>query len=175
MAETIASPEYCTAGPDERIRCFNEETLLFVVYSPNRDTRAPDGRTFGIITAYYQLPCFAACNEPPTDTNLVYTGSTATTDGNIPVSARLKDNLGILLPNKSVTFTTTVGSTTFSCSDTTNSSGVAACNINATKRPAGSSLTVQARFPGNSSLNASSASATVAARAPISDFDGDWH
>jgi hypothetical protein len=58
IQDTIASRDYCRDGyldidDHYKYRCFNPQTTLFVVYSPDVDPRSGDDIPVGIITAFY--------------------------------------------------------------------------------------------------------------------------
>jgi PKD domain-containing protein len=59
IQQTIAVPAYCTTTVN-RVVCDNPDIQLVVVFATQVDSRSGDGRPFGIITAFYYLPCLAA-------------------------------------------------------------------------------------------------------------------
>ncbi|MEU9241201.1 choice-of-anchor P family protein [Streptomyces sp. NPDC048385] len=174
---TIANPANCVAGADARIRCTNGETNLFVVYSPLADPRSGDSYPFGIITAYYILPCIAPApatdvhpdcvpSVPALPTTLTYTGPTRGTNGSpLTLSASLVDDLGIPVQRKILDFRIGTGDAAQSCDGTTDTSGTARCTIGELRQPP-TSIPVTVTFAGDAGYEASSDSTTVAVKSP---------
>ncbi|MEW2145315.1 hypothetical protein AB0869_21140, partial [Micromonospora vinacea] len=87
IQQTIADDKLCNARDDQRIECYNDKTLLRVVYSPNLDTRSGDSLAFGIITAFYTMPCRIAASTPSTATTPTAASTPTTTSTPTTASA----------------------------------------------------------------------------------------
>ncbi|WP_234540137.1 choice-of-anchor P family protein [Streptomyces shenzhenensis] len=174
---TIANPANCVAGADARIRCTNGETNLFVVYSPLADPRSGDSYPFGIITAYYILPCIAPApatdvhpdcvpSVPALPTTLTYTGPTRGTNGSpLTLSASLVDDLGIPVQRKILDFRIGTGDAAQSCDGTTDTSGTARCTIGELRQPSGA-VAVTVTFAGDDGFKPSSDTSSLTPASP---------
>lgn len=187
IQDTIGNPANCVPGADARVRCLNPETNLFVVYSPVLDPRSDDPYAFGIITAYYTLPCIAPSDGPrlmcggtppvpAVRTALTYTGPRHGTNGGpLTLSAFLGDDLGIPVAGKTLHFRVGSGDGAQSCDGTTGSAGTARCTIGQLHQPTGS-VTVAVSFAGDDGFKASSASSTVTPTSPTKlSYTGPSH
>lgn len=184
IAETVSDPAKCHYTWTLRVQCYNDETLLLVVYTPS-SWRPPDGRPLGIITAYRQLPgCEGSatlqtmdCPADKVPTEMSYTGPDHVANGATQqVSAFLADDVGIPIPDRTLSFVLGSGSTQQSCSGTTNDQGTAQCTINAVDQPASSSVPLSVSFAGDAQLKPSSTSLELALQTPTTlTYDGPDH
>ncbi|WP_405754558.1 hypothetical protein OG232_33225 [Streptomyces sp. NBC_01411] len=188
IQDTIGSPVNCMPGADARVRCLNPETNLFVVYSPVLDPRSGDAYAFGIITAYYTLPCIAPSGDgprlkcggtpppPAAPTTLTYTGPRHGSNGSpLTLSASLVDNFGVPVAGKTLHFRIGSGGGAQSCDGTTGAAGTARCTIGQLHQPTGS-VAVAVSFAGDDGFKASSASSTVVPTSPTKlSYTGPAH
>lgn len=172
----IVNPEYCEHRLDGRVEC--NSGYLVVVYQPLVDPRSEDSLPFGIITAFYYLPCLAGapaeqrldCPDPPgvpplpAGTSLRYTGPTGVVNGSpAQLSAVLRDDLGTPVAGRTVRFALGGGAAQQSCAGTTDRSGAASCAIGAVNQPPGTvPLTVS--FAGDGGFKAAGTTVQLAAR-----------
>ncbi|MFI1092356.1 choice-of-anchor P family protein [Streptomyces sp. NPDC020917] len=152
------------------------------------DPRSGDGRPFGIITAYYFIPCdfqaadvrAADCTGPEqphkVDTQLAYTGDTAVVNGSpARLSARLTNVFGTPVNGRQVRFDLGTGTAQQTCTGTTTASGSASCTIDAVDQPQGSANAVPtaAQFAGDDDYTPSSTSAELGLTSPTTlDYTG---
>jgi hypothetical protein len=161
IQETVGTEGFCVPAPDNRVICTNTDLSLVVVHVTHNDPRSGDGRPFGIITAYYFLPCFQAadCTGPEqphkVDTALTYTGA--------GLSAKLTNNFGTPIDGRAVRFALGTGDAQQTCTGTTTASGTATCTIGSVDQPQGTSNAVHlaVTFGGDDDYNPSSTSAEL--------------
>ncbi|MFH8465948.1 choice-of-anchor P family protein [Streptomyces sp. NPDC017991] len=185
IQETVGTGGYCVPAPDNRVICTNTEISLVVVYATHRDSRSGDGRPFGIITAYFFLPCFQAADCPgpeqphKVDTSLAYTGDTAVVNGSpARLSARLTNVFGTPINGRTVRFALGTGAAEQTCTGTTTASGSASCTIDAVdqSQDSGNAVPIAAAFAGDDDYNASSAAAGLGLTSPTKlDYTGVTH
>ena len=185
IQETVGTAGFCVPAPDDRVICTNDEASLVVVYVTRNDPRSGDGRSFGIITAYYFLPCFRAadCTGPEqphkVDTSLTYTGTGTAVNGSpVSLSAKLTNDFGTPVGGRSVRFALGTGGTRQTCTGTTAASGTATCTIDPVDQPQGTADTapVTASFAGDDDYNPSSTSAGLGLTSPTElDYTGVQH
>ncbi|MFF4059211.1 choice-of-anchor P family protein [Streptomyces sp. NPDC001668] len=185
IQETVGTEGLCIPAPDNRVICTNTDLSLVVVYVTHNDPRSGDGRPFGIITAYYFLPCFQAadCTGPEqphkVDTALTYRGARSAVNGSpASLSAKLTNNFGTPIDGRAVRFALGTGATQQTCTGTTTASGTATCTINSVDQPQGSSnaVPVAVTFGGDDDYNPSSTSAELDLTSPTKlDYTGATH
>ncbi|MFI6662923.1 choice-of-anchor P family protein [Streptomyces sp. NPDC050523] len=185
IQETVGTEGFCVPAPDNRVICTNTDASLVVVYVTHNDPRSGDGRPFGIITAYYFLPCFQAadCTGPEqphkVDTALTYTGAHSAVNGSsAALSAKLTNNFGTPINGRAVRFALGTGATQQACTGTTTASGTATCTIGSVDQPQGTSNTVPVAvaFGGDDDYNPSTASAELGLTSPTKlDYTGATH
>ncbi|GAB2986903.1 hypothetical protein GCM10023080_060450 [Streptomyces pseudoechinosporeus] len=181
IQETVGTGGYCVPAPDDRVICTNTEASLVVVYATHNDPRSGDGRPFGIITAYFFLPCFQAADCPgpeqphKVDTTLAYTGAGTAVNGSpASLSAKLTNNFGTPVNGRSVRFALGTGATQQTCTGTTTASGTATCTVASVDQPQGSNtVPVAVTFAGDDDYNPSSTSAELGLTSPTKlDYTG---
>ncbi|WP_251410500.1 choice-of-anchor P family protein [Streptomyces meridianus] len=184
IQETVGTSGYCVPAPDDRVICTNTEFSLVVVYATHVDARSGDGRPFGIITAYYFLPCFQAAKcpspEPPAKvkTTLAYTGPGAVVNGSSArLSARLTNEFGTPVQGRSVRFTLGSGDAAQQCTGTTAGSGTATCTVTEVDQPPGTGrIALTASFAGDSDYHPSRDAAELGITTPTKlAYTGDRH
>ncbi|WP_435212711.1 choice-of-anchor P family protein [Streptomyces sp. bgisy034] len=185
IQETVGTEGFCVPAPDNRVICTNTDASLVVVYVTHNDPRSGDGRPFGIITAYYFLPCFQAADCPgpeqphKVDTALTYTGADSAVNGSpARLSAKLTNNFGTPVNGRAVRFALGTGATQQTCTGTTTASGTATCTIDSVDHPQGTSNTVPVAvtFGGDDDYNPSSTSAELGLTSPTKlDYTGVRH
>jgi hypothetical protein len=185
IQETVGTEGFCVPAPDNRVICTNTDASLVVVYVTHNDPRSGDGRPFGIITAYYFLPCFQAADCPgpeqphKVDTALTYTGTDSAVNGSAArLSAKLTNVFGTPVDGRAVRFALGTGGTQQTCTGTTTASGTASCTIASVDQPQGASnaVPVAVTFGGDDDYNPSSASAEVGLTSPTElDYTGVTH
>ncbi|NBM15772.1 choice-of-anchor P family protein [Streptomyces sp. GC420] len=185
IQETVGTEGFCVPAPDNRVICTNTDASLVVVYVTHNDPRSGDGRPFGIITAYYFLPCFQAADCPgpeqphKVDTALTYTGADSAVNGSpARLSAMLTNNFGTPVNGRAVRFALGTGDAQQTCSGTTTASGTATCTIDSVDQPQGTSnaVPVAVTFGGDDDYNPSSTSAELGLTSPTElDYTGVRH
>ncbi|MGD1223577.1 choice-of-anchor P family protein [Streptomyces krungchingensis] len=185
IQETVGTEGFCVPAPDNRVICTNTDASLVVVYVTHNDPRSGDGRPFGIITAYYFLPCFqaAACPGPEqphkVDTALTYTGADSAVNGSpARLSAKLTNDFGTPVGERAVRFALGTGATQQTCTGTTTASGTATCTIDPVDQPQGASnaVPVAVSFGGDDDYNPSGTSAELGLTSPTDlDYTGVTH
>lgn len=176
-AVSVAS--HCLYNPwDQRWRCQDPESLLFVVYTLQIDERSGDDLPFGIITAYYVLPPITCvpgaagdvtvqCEAEPLETGIDYRGPGQAVNGtDLDVSARLGDDLGIPKTDQALTFSLGTGNDRQTCEGTTSGTGVASCTITDVDQPAGANVPLRIDYAGNELLLPSSTTVDLALQTP---------
>ncbi|MDI3390197.1 choice-of-anchor P family protein [Streptomyces sp. B-S-A8] len=175
IQETVGAASYCVPAPDDRVVCTNTELSLIVVYATHNDARSGDGRPFGIITAYYFLPCLQAEDcpspEPPAkvDTALTYTGPDSVENGSsATLSAKLTNEFGTPVKGRDVRIALGTGDAEQTCTGTSSEQGTATCTIETVSQPTTSSgkIPVTATFAGDSDYKPSTASAELGIKTP---------
>ncbi|POX55764.1 hypothetical protein C3489_09280 [Streptomyces sp. Ru71] len=184
IQETVGTEGFCVPAPDNRVICTNTDASLVVVYVTHNDPRSGDGRPFGIITAYYFLPCFQAADCPgpeqphKVDTALTYAGDGSAVNGSpVRLSAKLTNDLGTPVNGRAVRFALGTGTTQQTCTGTT-ASGTASCTIGSVDQPQGTSnaVPVTVTFGGDDDYNPSSTSAELSLTSPTKlDYTGVRH
>lgn len=185
IQETVGTEGFCVPAPDNRVICTNTDASLVVVYVTHNDPRSGDGRPFGIITAYYFLPCFQAADCPgpeqphKVDTALTYTGADSAVNGSpVSLSAKLTNNFGTPVNGRAVRFALGTGATQQTCTGTTTASGTATCTIDSVDQPQGTSnaVPVAVTFGGDDDYNPSGTSAELSLTSPTElDYTGATH
>ncbi|MFF3878626.1 choice-of-anchor P family protein [Streptomyces sp. NPDC001978] len=164
--------------------CTNTDLSVVVVYVTHNDPRSGDGRPFGIITAYFFLPCFQAADCPgpeqphKVDTALTYTGADSAVNGSpVSLSAKLTNDFGTPVNGRAVRIALGTGATQQTCTGTTTASGTATCTIGSVDQPQGASNTVPVAVTfGDDDYNTSSASAELGLTSPTKlDYTGATH
>jgi hypothetical protein len=175
----VSVPGHCQYNYwDQRWRCQDPESLLFVVYTLQIDDRSGDDLPFGIITAYYVLPpieCSSPltgdvtvqCGAEPLETSIDYRGPDQAVNGaDLEVSARLGDDLGVPKTDQPLTFSLGTGDDRQTCEGTTSGAGVATCTITNVDQPASASVPLTIDYAGNQILQPSSTTVDLTLQTP---------
>jgi hypothetical protein len=178
IQDAVGNPEYCVTRLDGRVEC--NSGYVVVVYQPAIDDRSNDNRPFGIITAFYYLPCFAAgpgqpraCPPPPgtpslpAGTSLRYTGPSRVVNGApLHVSAVLADDLGTPVANRTVHFALGSGGAQQTCSGSTDRTGTAGCTIGNVAQPPATSIPLTVSFAGDGGFKPATTTVRLTAQSP---------
>lgn len=180
LQETIVNESSCVYSSwESKWRCWNGQSLLFVVYTFNGHYKAPPedrDEPMGIITAYRMSspPCYMIkknspkCKPPEAlDSILHYSGPDSAVNGQpLEVSTYLTDDQGIAARDRDVSFVLGDGDNAQSCTGTTSNSGLATCTIDAVDQPPGSEVPLTMKFAGDKGYKATSETVHLSTKSP---------